>query len=91
MKIIIIVIILLIISANIGLVIGYEIGRASVPSVYENVQGIRVLQHLLKQETDMYGNPYYAGEVDGILGRLSLDGYRRYDRDNIGFVKDKLK
>ena len=86
-QITIIAVILLVLGVIISLTAGYKAGRgdgfragvASVPSVYEHVQGIRVLQHLL------------GVQVDGVLGNETLSAYKQYDRDNIGFVEDKLK
>lgn len=83
----IIVVTLLIIVGSIGFTTGYFSGKASVPSVYENVQGIRVLQHLL------IGAGYNCGDnaPDGVLGGNTLKAYREYDKLNIGFVEDKLR
>ena len=60
-------------------VVGVSDGRNQVKSVYENVQPVRVLQHLLNVQED------------GVLGNETLTAYRAYDREHFGFVEDLLE
>lgn len=82
-----ITVVALLVGITLGLMIGFPAGRESVPSVYENVQGIRVLQSLLIDAG------YFCGDnaPDGVLGDKTLTSYREYDKLYIGFVEEHLK
>ena len=70
----------------VGGVDGFQRGKASVVSLYESPQPIRVLQ---KNLIDL-GFDCGKNAPDGVLGNATLASYRKWDKDTVPFVAEYI-